>query len=117
MFQSISKIFVDVGKGNFDFPAIISLSLFVLIVFGLIFLIIREWVCWYTKINERILLQERTNELLEAVLDKMNGKNIPREEVAIQRSNGKNSIKKESDAEIPETVVMDRGNKIITINL
>ncbi len=95
----------------------ISISLFALIVIGLVFLVLREWICWYAKINERILLQERTNELLEAILEGMGEENAPREEIVAKRSNAKISVKKESGEEMPETAVLERGNKIITINL
>jgi hypothetical protein len=96
---------------------VISISLFALIVIGLVFLVLREWICWYAKINERILLQERTNELLEAILEGMGEENAPREEIVAKRSNAKISVKKESGEEMPETAVLERGNKIITINL
>jgi len=34
----------------------------------LIFLLLREFWCWYWKINKRISLQKDTNELLEKLL-------------------------------------------------
>ena len=34
----------------------------------LIFLLLREFWCWYWKINKRISLQKDTNELLERLL-------------------------------------------------
>jgi len=35
----------------------------------LLWLLIREINCWYFKINERVRLQRRTNELLEKVIE------------------------------------------------
>ena len=37
-----------------------------------IFLILREFVCWYYKINERIAIQIKFNELLEQLIQKNN---------------------------------------------
>ena len=48
----------------------------VLLVIGgliLVFLITRELICWYSKINERIILQKRTNHLLELVIKQLGG--------------------------------------------
>ena len=51
-----------------------------MIVFGILcvviilFLIIRNIVLWYLKINERIELQERANYLLEKILKQLGGK-------------------------------------------
>lgn len=36
----------------------------------LVFLILREVMCWYWKINERITLQQETNLLLKKLIDK-----------------------------------------------
>ena len=36
-----------------------------------IFLILREFFCWYFKINERIALQNKTNEILIEGLKKL----------------------------------------------
>jgi hypothetical protein len=44
--------------------------LIALIVFIVIFLILRELVMWYWKINERIELQKETNELLKKLIEK-----------------------------------------------
>ncbi|MFA7066238.1 MAG: zinc ribbon domain-containing protein [Dysgonamonadaceae bacterium] len=35
----------------------------------LVFLILREVMCWYWKINERITLQQETNLLLKKLID------------------------------------------------
>ncbi len=41
-----------------------------LVILIIIFLIIRELVMWYWKINERIELQKETNELLKKLIEK-----------------------------------------------
>jgi hypothetical protein len=41
-----------------------------LVILIVIFLIIRELVMWYWKINERIELQKETNELLKKLIEK-----------------------------------------------
>ena len=41
-----------------------------IIVVILLFLLCRELICWYYKINERITLQTETNELLKKILEK-----------------------------------------------
>lgn len=51
----------------------------IMIVFGILcvviilFLIIRNIVLWYFKINERVELQEKTNLLLELILKQLGG--------------------------------------------
>lgn len=37
------------------------------------FLVIREIVCWYSKINERIELQKQTNQMLENIFKQLGG--------------------------------------------
>ena len=54
------------------------MSTLVMIIVGilvaiLILLISREIVCWYNKINQRIILQERTNYLLEQIFEQLGG--------------------------------------------
>lgn len=44
------------------------------IVVVVLWLLLRELVCWYYKINERISLQKETNELLKKLLQKMSEK-------------------------------------------
>lgn len=44
------------------------------IVVVVLWLLLRELVCWYYKINERITLQKETNELLKKLLQKMSEK-------------------------------------------
>jgi|LakMenEpi03Aug12_release.lakeMendotaPanAssembly.Ray.scaffolds.fasta_scaffold752595_2 hypothetical protein len=41
-----------------------------IVVVILLFLLCRELICWYYKINERITLQTETNELLKKILEK-----------------------------------------------
>lgn len=48
----------------------------ILIIFGicfLIFLLFREFWCWYWKINKLVSLQKETNELLEKLLSLNSG--------------------------------------------
>lgn len=51
-----------------NFSPSISFLLMGLLIFILFFLVIREIVCWYYKINHRITLQENTNKLLEELI-------------------------------------------------
>lgn len=112
MYPTIEKTVNTVSSGNIDYVTVISFTLFGLIIIGLGFLVIREWVCWYAKINERIILQHRTNELLEAVLENMSEGNMG--QVTINRANAKMTSKKE----IVSSLSSDQGgNKTITINL
>ncbi len=53
--------------------AIVWIILWVIVVVVL-WLLLRELVCWYYKINERISLQKETNELLKKLLQKMSEK-------------------------------------------
>lgn len=53
--------------------AIVWIILWVIVVVVL-WLLLRELVCWYYKINERITLQKETNELLKKLLQKMSEK-------------------------------------------
>ena len=39
-----------------------------IVVVIILFLLCREIICWYYKINERITLQTETNELLKKIL-------------------------------------------------
>jgi hypothetical protein len=52
--------------------------LYLVILIGL-WLLLRELVCWYYKINETISLQKKTNELLEILINKIDGKEIIKE--------------------------------------
>ena len=53
-----------------------SSTLIIIIVIISIWFLIRELICWYYKINERVKLQKETNELLEKLLSKIENKNI-----------------------------------------
>jgi len=48
---------------------ILSIGIGLAILFGL-FLLLRELICWYYKINERIRLHKETNALLKQLLYK-----------------------------------------------
>ena len=50
--------------------------LFLVILIALWFLF-RELICWYYKINESISLQKKTNELLEILINKIDGNEVP----------------------------------------
>jgi hypothetical protein len=47
-----------------------------LIVMILLFLALREVNCWYWKINKKIELQEKTNELLQKLIDQNQKKEV-----------------------------------------
>jgi hypothetical protein len=47
-----------------------------LVIFGLVFLALREFWCWYWKINERISLLKDQNYLLKKISDKSGGDEI-----------------------------------------
>ena len=49
-----------------DIP--IAVGLFIVFTLLIIFLIFREFNCWYWKINEHISLQEEQNQLLNKIL-------------------------------------------------
>ena len=53
----------------------------ILIAIGL-FLLLREVFCWYNKINERLKLQQETNEHLRKILEHQVGNNKVLEEGA-----------------------------------
>lgn len=36
----------------------------------LVFMALREFFCWYTKVNEKLKLQQETNDLLKKLLNK-----------------------------------------------
>lgn len=57
----------DAAQANFiDNPFVMYLVVFV--VSMLIFIALRGFNCWYWKINERIALQQETNDLLKQLL-------------------------------------------------
>jgi len=44
------------------------------VIIALLFLILRALVLWYYRVNERVELQQRTNELLEKIYRQLGGK-------------------------------------------
>jgi hypothetical protein len=49
----------------------VAVTFFVMLaVIILVFILLREFNCWYWKINERIRLQKEMIELLKGILDK-----------------------------------------------
>jgi len=69
----------------------IIISLIVLIV---VFLICRELICWYFKINKRVELMEEQNELMKKMLSGGNS----------QASSSKTSLEDEEDEDFEENV-------------
>jgi hypothetical protein len=55
---------------------IIGTLLVYLAILVIIFLIFREFVMWYWKVNERITLQNNTNDLLRELIETLNSKDI-----------------------------------------
>lgn len=49
----------------------ISTILIVIAILAIIFLILREVMCWYWKINDRISLQKEQNLILKRILDEL----------------------------------------------
>jgi len=62
---------------------IILIYILILIIGIGIWLILRHFICWYYKINERVELQKRTNELLEVLIEKENNK---KQEIKINKN-------------------------------
>lgn len=56
--------------------------LIALVIFFLLFLLLRELNTWYWKINERIVLQKKTNSLLEQISRQLGG--LDQEEITIK---------------------------------
>ena len=56
--------------GNLSFLEIVIISV---IIFFVVLMILREFFCWYYKINQRIENQERANFLLERIYEKLGG--------------------------------------------
>jgi hypothetical protein len=79
--------------------SILGLILFILILFA-IWLIIRELVCWYYKINERIVLQKRTNDLLEQLLDKLSAPDHAKAKITSESNTHKLTSSSPDDLEI-----------------
>jgi hypothetical protein len=52
-----------------------------LIFFIVLWLILRELVCWYYKINERISLQIKTNQLLEKLIESNIKNNLGKQDI------------------------------------
>lgn len=50
-----------------------GLELFTFVIVLLVFLLLREFWCWYWKINKIVSLQRETNELLKALVKSHRG--------------------------------------------
>ncbi len=68
----MQTVFFQIGAG---FPLVGMLI--ALVVFVLLFILLREVNTWYWKINERTKLQQRTNELLEQMLYELKSTRVP----------------------------------------
>lgn len=64
MNTQINGILLDIEMGD-----LLIVALIIFIVLILFFLIARELICWYYKINARLKEQEKTNELLQDIYD------------------------------------------------
>lgn len=52
----------------------IGTIIIILVLSIVVFIIIREVICWYSKINERIALQKEMNEMLVNIYKQLGGK-------------------------------------------
>jgi len=68
---------------------LISLILLYIAISIGIWLLLREVMCWYFKINQAISLQKRTNELLEQLIRQNNGMQH-KEKSAVRNEAGSN---------------------------
>ena len=64
--MDLEQIFEQYMSMNFEEKLIIFFTANILI-----FLLIREVICWYYKINKRVSLQKRQIELLELIAKKI----------------------------------------------
>ena len=54
--------------------------LFIIALLIVVWILLRELICWYYKINESISHQKKTNELLEILINKIDGKEAQKED-------------------------------------
>jgi len=69
------------------------IGLFSILFIMLVFLIFRELVCWYWKINERVNLQKRTNLILRKILEELHTTNLSNQTSLEKKSELKNKVK------------------------
>ena len=77
-----------------------------------IFLLLREFNCWYWKINQRIQLMEEQNELLKEVLKNKEYQKADNSENIANKESSK-SVHKEIDLEKLKTLIEKEKNKNI----
>ncbi|NUY79668.1 hypothetical protein HUK80_02075 [Flavobacterium sp. MAH-1] len=87
---------------------LLAFGLLYLFVVLVIFLLLREFNCWYWKINRRISVQERTNELLVKLLSEI--QTAPKEE------NPKNELPSTAKISLNEMYRRKRENGDLPLN-
>lgn len=97
-----------------------------IVVVILLFLLCREIICWYYKINERITLQTETNELLKKILEKKGNifgddflvKNEIKEEIEINNNEQlTEAIKKNQFEKLEDILIIAKKLELIGIVL
>lgn len=97
-----------------------------IVVVILLFLLCREIICWYYKINERITLQTETNELLKQILEKKGNifgddflvKNEIKEEIEINNNEQlTEAIKKNQFEKLEDILIIAKKLELIGIVL
>ena len=97
-----------------------------IVVVSLLFLLCREIICWYYKINERITLQTETNELLKKILEKKGNifgddflvKNEIKEEIEINNNEQlTEAIKKNQFEKLEDILIIAKKLELIGIVL
>ena len=97
-----------------------------IVVIILLFLLCREIICWYYKINERITLQTETNELLKQILEKKGNifgddflvKNEIKEEIEINNNEQlTEAIKKNQFEKLEDILIIAKKLELIGIVL
>ena len=97
-----------------------------IVVIILLFLLCREIICWYYKINERITLQTETNELLKKILEKKGNifgddflvKNEIKEEIEINNNEQlTEAIKKNQFEKLEDILIIAKKLELIGIVL
>ena len=97
-----------------------------IVVVILLFLLCREIICWYYKINERITLQTETNELLKKILEKKGNifgddflvKNEIKEEIEINNNEQlTEAIKNNQFEKLEDVLIIAKKLELIGIEL
>jgi hypothetical protein len=97
-----------------------------IVVVIILFLLCREIICWYYKINERITLQTETNELLKKILEKKGNilendflvKNEIKEEIEINNNEQlTEAIKNNQFEKLEDVLIIAKKLELIGIEL